>query len=375
MNPVCRKTWISNGELFERTLAMFQFMPDWKSFCLGLLALITIPGFSTVGKSQTGTVTSLFDGKTLDGWIDAENGASTFDGGSFTDLTAFAKKLTDKSDAVSAFLGEQLDDADKANLATFSPTNANVKAVRSALAKALNKIISGAPIYDAGRFQNVQLRAETRELLEKNPQGLELARLNKILIEDAYPAELSPSAATGWIVKDGVMADTGVDRGVLYTKNDYSRYRLMFTVRHVSGTKPDHMPCVLFFGTRPEEGKKPLDALAAVQIQPPPGYTWDYRPGHNNAGKGEFTSHPHPKFDPREWSRVEILVDASKGTARMAVAQPPGSKAVEAVDFHDPTAGKTGPFAIQIHNKGLFDEYKDITVEVDPKDDELITVK
>jgi hypothetical protein len=178
-----------------------------------------------------------------------------------------------------------------------------------------------------------------------------------------------------WTVTNGVMADKGAARGVLYTKNDYRHYRIMFTVRHVSGTKPDHMPCVLFFGARPEDGKKPLDALAAVQIQPPPGYTWDYRPGHNNAGKGEFTSHPHPQFNAHEWSRVELLVDASKGTARMAVAQPPGSNAVEVVDFHDPTAGITGPFAIQIHNHGLSDEYKDITVEMNPKDDELITVK
>ena len=355
--------------IFNQKTSMKNFLP----LAFVLLTAIAITGCSTVGKGDN--VTSLFDGKTLDGWIDAENGLATFDGGSFTDLTAFAKKLTDKSDAVSAFLGGQLDDAAKANLASLSTTNANVKAVRSALAKSLNNIISGALIYDASRFQNVQLRPETRELLGKNPQGLDLARLNKILIEDAYPAEVSPSAATGWTVKDGVMADTGVDRGALYTKNDYSHYRIMFTVRHVSGTKPDHMPCVLFFGTRPEDGKKPLDALAAVQIQPPPGYTWDYRPGHNNAGKGEFTSHPHPKFDPHEWSRVELLVDASKGTARMAVAQPPDSKAVEVVDFNDPTAGKTGPFAIQIHNKGLFDEYKDITVEVDPKDDELITVK
>jgi hypothetical protein len=178
-----------------------------------------------------------------------------------------------------------------------------------------------------------------------------------------------------WTVTNGVMADKGAARGVLYTKNDYSHYRILFSVRHVSGTKPDHQPCVLFFDTRPEEGKKPLDALAAVQIQPPSGYTWDYRPGHNNAGKGEFKSHPHPKFDPHEWSRVELLVDAAKGTARMAVAQPPGGKAVEVVDFNVPEAGKPGPFAIQIHNKGLFDEYKDVTVEVDPKDDELITVK
>jgi len=319
-------------------------------------------------------MTRLFDGKTLDGWIDAENGAATFDGGSFTDLAAFAIRLQDKSDAVSAFLSGELEAANRTSLAGFSPTNANVKAVRSALAKNLNKIISGASIYEESRFKDVQLRPETRELLGKNPQGWELARLNKILIEDAYPAELAQSTATGWRVNNGVMADTGVDRGVLYTKDDYSHYRLMFTVRHVSGTKPDHQACVLFFGTRPEGDKKPLDALGAIQFQPPPGYGWDYRPGHNNSGKGEFKSLPHPKFDPHAWSRVEILVDAAKGIARMAVAQPPGSKAVEVVDFSDPTAGKAGPIAWQIHNKGLFDEYKEVTVEVDPKDDELITV-
>jgi hypothetical protein len=55
--------------------------------------------------------------------------------------------------------------------------------------------------------------------------------------------------------------------------------------------------------------------------------------------------------------------------------QPPGSRAVEVVDFHAPDAGRAGPIALQIHNKGLFDEYRDITVEVDPKNDELITVK
>ena len=80
-------------------------------------------------------------------------------------------------------------------------------------------------------------------------------------------------------------------------------------------------------------------------------------------------------FDPHEWSRVEILADASKGTARMAVAQPPGSKAVEVLDFKDATAGKLGPIAWQMHNAGLFDEYKEVTLELDPKDNDLITVK
>ena len=58
----------------------------------------------------------------------------------------------------------------------------------------------------------------------------------------------------------------------------------------------------------------------------------------------------------------------------MAVAQPPESKAIEVLDFEDATAGKAGPIAWQIHNAGLFDEYKDVTIEVDPKEDRLITV-
>jgi hypothetical protein len=84
---------------------------------------------------------------------------------------------------------------------------------------------------------------------------------------------------------------------------------------------------------------------------------------------------PHAKFDAHEWSRVEILVDAKTGTARMAVAQPVGGKAVEVLGFNEATAGRQGPIAWQMHNRGLFDEYKDINVEPDPAENDLITVK
>ncbi len=176
-----------------------------------------------------------------------------------------------------------------------------------------------------------------------------------------------------WEVKDGAMASRGVGRGVIYSDKDYSKFRLVFLMRHVSG-KPDHQPCVLIFCARPENGKKPLDALAGIQFQPPNGGHWDYRPGHNNGGKG-FTRLANPKFKVGEWSQVELLVDSTAGTARMAVAQPAGTKAVEVLTFKDPKAGRTGPIALQIHNKGLFDEYKDLRIETDPKPDELITTK
>lgn len=180
--------------------------------------------------------------------------------------------------------------------------------------------------------------------------------------------------ADSWIIKDGAMASTGAARGVIYTKGDYSHYRLMFTMRHVSGNK-DHQAGILIFGTHPLEGQKGLDALGAIQFQAPNGGHWDYRPGHNGNGGTAFTTLPHSKFDEHQWSRVELLINAADGTARMAVAQPVGSKAVEVLQFKVKEAGQKGPIAWQMHNPGLFDEYKDVQIEVDPKDNELITVK
>jgi len=176
----------------------------------------------------------------------------------------------------------------------------------------------------------------------------------------------------GWIVKDGAMASTGADRGIIYTAKDYGHFRLLFNMRHLSG---NHQAAVLFFGTRTPAGAKPLDALAGIQFQVPNGGHWDYRPGHNNKGGSEFTAPAKTKFDPKQWSQVEILVDATKGTARMAVAQPVGTQAVENHRFTLPAAGKVGPLGWQIHNASLFDEYKDVRLEVDPREDRLLTVE
>ena len=184
----------------------------------------------------------------------------------------------------------------------------------------------------------------------------------------------APNGTAGWVVKGGVMASTGFGRGVIYTAKDYSRFRLLLTMRHVSGN-PDHQACVLIFCRRPRDQEQPLDALGGIQFQVPNGGHWDYRPGINNDGGAEFSRIVKPGFDPHQWSQVEILADASRGTARMAVAQPVGSKAIEVLEFRNPEAGRSGPFALQMHNAGLFDEYKDLKVEIDPREDDLVTVR
>ena len=366
---------------------------------IGLLAATLFTGCSTTKMGKSGP---LFDGQTLNGWIDQENSDNQFGGGDIKDVNGFAKKLVAKSDPVSAFLNKKLGKKNIATLADYlaSPSNSVValpaetpstnstnsaakkpkapptkeKAATSMLAQNLTAIISRSSVYDAARFSGVQLRPETQALLQTNPRGLDLLTLNKMLIEDAYPTELGKTPLlTGWIVTNGVIASTGAGRGTLFTADDYSHYRITFLMRHVSG-KPDHEACVLVFCRRPGGGQPFLDAIGGVQFQVPNGGHWDYRPGHNNGGSS-FSSPTKTKFDKSQWSQVEILVNAKTGVARMAVAQPPGTKAVENLDFKEAGAGFVGPFALQMHNGGLFDEYKDITIEVNPKVDDLITTK
>lgn len=341
--------------------------------CLAGMGGVTAQGQGgTSGGS--GRAVPLFDGKSLDGWIDIENNATSLSSDAIADASALASRLATGTDAVSVMLRAKLEPLVRVDLASYSAANANAKALLSATVKDINQVIAGPSIYDATRFSGVTLRPETEALLKASPRGVGVTRLNKLLIEDAYPSELAKGAKMGWAAKDGAIASTGVGRGVIYTAKDYGSYRLMFTMRHVSGN-PDHAACVLVFCQRPQGDDAPLDALGGIQFQVPNGGHWDYRVGMNNAGDAYFTPVTKTKVDSHAWSQVEILVDATKGTARMAMAQPVGSKAVEVVDFKDASAGRVGPIALQMHNAGLFDEYKDLTIEVDPKVDGLITVE
>jgi Domain of Unknown Function (DUF1080) len=164
-----------------------------------------------------------------------------------------------------------------------------------------------------------------------------------------------------WLVRDGALHSTGKSRGwIFYDKAQFGSFRWLFHVRQVKG---NHAPTVLIWGTT-----TPLrDALSAIQFQPPNGGHWDYRPGKNNSGKGLFKRYPHPKWDSKQWSQCEILGNHVTGVARMACcplsAGAPRCTAVEVLRFTDRTAGRVGPLAIQIHNKGIEDEYRSLFVE------------
>jgi WD40 repeat protein len=65
------------------------------------------------------------------------------------------------------------------------------------LADDLNRIIKGESLYSEERFKGVKLAPEVQPLLDKKPNGEELARLNRLLLERAYPEQLG--RPSGWI--------------------------------------------------------------------------------------------------------------------------------------------------------------------------------
>jgi hypothetical protein len=168
------------------------------------------------------------------------------------------------------------------------------------------------------------------------------------------------SRPDGWVVQNATIHGTGAGRGWIYYNTQVGTFRWIFNVRQISG---DHQPTVLIWGTI-----NPIrDALSAIQFQPPNGGHWDYRPGHNNGGGDLFTSFPHPRWDIHNWSQCELIGNHTTGIARMACCPlTPGAvtcRATEVLKFTDPTAGRVGPLAIQIHNSGIHDEFKSLYVE------------
>jgi hypothetical protein len=117
------------------------------------------------------------------------DGSSTFSVSEIANLASLAARLKNQSDPVSAYLMSRFS-AD-AHAAVTGYPEMNGSALGGILVEELNAIVLGDSIYKENRFRGVSLRLETGYFLRRNPKGGELAHLNRILLEDCYPVELS----------------------------------------------------------------------------------------------------------------------------------------------------------------------------------------
>ncbi|MEW5744405.1 MAG: LptE family protein [Nitrospirota bacterium] len=114
------------------------------------------------------------------------------------DADRFARRLRDAGDPLSRYLYGRLSPDTRRLLSEAGSTRASDKEfferLKTALANELNQVVQGLSLYDEERFAHLQLSAEARRLVEQQPTGIERMRLNRLLLEEAYPAELARSS-------------------------------------------------------------------------------------------------------------------------------------------------------------------------------------
>ena len=106
------------------------------------------------------------------------------------DAPSLAAKLREHSDPLSRYLWDQLGSTNQAALAPIPAKQKRPVPLATSLAHSLNKVILGGPIHDPARFSQIKLRGRTRGMLTEPPAAEDSPRLNRLLLEDAYPREL-----------------------------------------------------------------------------------------------------------------------------------------------------------------------------------------
>ena len=127
--------------------------------------------------------------------------APRFSAGDFVSLESLAEKLRHPAelDGVSGYLASRLSPATQSLLAN---SDRRVDALLAeALATDLNHIILSGPVYEVRRFAGVRLSGKAMEMLKQERQGMDLARINRKLLMEVYPREMS---RTHWREEDAV---------------------------------------------------------------------------------------------------------------------------------------------------------------------------
>jgi hypothetical protein len=104
------------------------------------------------------------------------------------DAASLASKLSAHPDPVSAYFWEKLTPQEQVEVAGSTTSGAQKRRV---LARILNQFLPDESLFEKTRFAEVQLSPETRTALAQNREGNELLHRNRLVLQDAYPAELA----------------------------------------------------------------------------------------------------------------------------------------------------------------------------------------
>jgi len=119
--------------------------------------------------------------------------SSLFNTGDLKDPERFTVKLRNASDPLSKYIREQFSPGTQQMLDAYNDSHPPSNSLKNALIDELNNLLKGESLYKKEYFAQVDLTKETKKLLAKNPEGKKVIRLNRLLLEDAFPGEIAKS--------------------------------------------------------------------------------------------------------------------------------------------------------------------------------------
>jgi hypothetical protein len=157
-----------------------------------------------------------------------------------------------------------------------------------------------------------------------------------------------------WTVKDGAINAKGNGNNFCLTEGDYDTFRLTGKSRMVQN--PQNHAGICWWGGRSQGGG------GCLQMTPASGSLWDYSGGEVRTLKRVF--------DYTKWNFFELVVNLKTGTVMIAV----NGHAYDTYTDKKLGSRKKGPIALQLHAGFSELEYKDLSLEENPKEDKLLTV-
>jgi tetratricopeptide (TPR) repeat protein len=121
---------------------------------------------------------------------------SWFTGQDFINLTDLVSQLHSSQNPFSRWLFQNLSKPTR-DLITSKGGEQNL---RTALTDDLNRLLAAGPIYNTNRFAQVKVSDYLQQFIAQNPQGDTRIRLNRLLLEAAYPDDIARS--TGGVYPD-----------------------------------------------------------------------------------------------------------------------------------------------------------------------------
>ncbi len=100
-------------------------------------------------------------------------------------------KLRNDTDPLSRYFREHFSAKTQEMLKAYNDSHPPSNSLKEALLDELNKLLEQENLYKEELFAQVDLSKEAKKLLTKNLQGRETIRLNRVLLEDAFPREIA----------------------------------------------------------------------------------------------------------------------------------------------------------------------------------------